>query len=150
MKTGEVFQSTLGTPMYRAPEMFSSDGYTDQIDLYATGIMLYIMTYGDYARNEYGNIVFHSKGKERETIVFPSNDKIDPKLIDLIKQLTQYDCNKRLTWEQFYLHPFVQQLNPKELRFPTPQEFSLNNSKTLSSSAENDSNSDDDDSLFDF
>lgn len=40
---GEKYQKLVGSLNYMAPEMFESQGYNEKIDLWACGIMLFLM-----------------------------------------------------------------------------------------------------------
>ena len=42
----EVLKNRCGTPGYMAPEIFSSKGYTDKVDIFSAGIILYTMLNG--------------------------------------------------------------------------------------------------------
>jgi len=42
--TRQVTNSQLGTPLYMAPEIFAGEPYTEKVDHYALGAILYLMT----------------------------------------------------------------------------------------------------------
>lgn len=39
-KAGETFETAIGCPQYRAPEMFESDRYTTAVDIWTLGVMM--------------------------------------------------------------------------------------------------------------
>ena len=124
--------TNLGTMSYKAPEMFTSNGYTDNIDLYALGVILYMMTFGYFPKTETGEYIdFESKSIEYHKIDIPQDDSIDPDLYDLIVKLLILDPDHRMTWEQFYNHEYIENLGLQDLVRPTEKEFNLFKSSTF-------------------
>jgi serine/threonine protein kinase len=39
--TNKEMLTLTGTPLYRAPEMFTGGGYDERVDLWALGVMIY-------------------------------------------------------------------------------------------------------------
>ena len=132
MKTGELLNTHVGSANYQAPEMFTKDGYTDKVDLYATGITLYMMAYGDFAKDINGNYLdFEDTDKKIDQICIPKDPTVDPDLIDLLGKLTEFDSKERITWRKFYFHPYVCQLSDEQLRRPSEEEFDLHKSFSM-------------------
>ena len=50
-----LLQTQVGTPYYKAPEIYEQKGYSDNVDLWSLGILLFQMVRGDipfHARSE--------------------------------------------------------------------------------------------------
>lgn len=56
-----------GTPLYAAPERFEAGTYTEQIDMWAAGIVLYMMITGDHPFDIRRNKRFDEEHAVRET-----------------------------------------------------------------------------------
>ncbi|KAL7712170.1 Protein kinase domain containing protein [Entamoeba marina] len=100
------------TPLFAAPEFLRHTPYSAKSDLYSIGVCLYILTTCMYP---FGNTKaqFYQQMMEMKTVTFPqyfllNNDY--SMIIDLIKQLMVHDEEKRISWEQFYAHPYMLQI----------------------------------------
>ena len=96
-----------GTPIYMAPEIFIKNQYDRRADLWSIGVMMYYMCFKDYPYDIKGNMfslpknqiinIFNKKKKK------DANDKL---LDDLLNKLLTYDPDKRITWNEYLIHPF--------------------------------------------
>lgn len=104
----ESMLTPCGTPGYVAPEVLKSEPYGPEVDLWSTGVILYIMLcgfppfYDETAAGLYAQI----KGGKYS---FPSPywDNITPEAKDLVTQLLTVDPKKRATSDQVLAHPWV-------------------------------------------
>ena len=71
---------------------------SDKNDIWDLGILIYYMLFKEYPYNEYHKI---KSEKELKTI----NDK---KLDNLIKRMLVININERISWEEYFEHPFFQ------------------------------------------
>ena len=105
-KRREQICSTVGTPDYIAPEVLLRSPYTQSVDFWSLGSIMYEMLFGsppfldDTPRATALRIV-----KWRQTLVFPPEPPVSAEAIDLIKHLL---CNfeDRLNFEGIKNHPF--------------------------------------------
>ena len=110
----------LGTPGYMAPEILigEDDDYTDKSDLFSIGAMMYQFYFNSYPFDP------HVKNKKKEVLKKNYNTKKnedceDKILDDLLNKLLEYDPDKRISWEEYFAHPFfnhnkgVEDLNKK-------------------------------------
>jgi len=100
--------TACGTPFYVAPEIVLGEGYDFQIDLWASGVILYILLSGKlpYAAEREpdlyqliidNNLVFKS----------PQFDSVSDIAKDLIRKLIVSNPEDRLTASQALGHPFI-------------------------------------------
>lgn len=105
-----TLRTACGSPSYVAPEVLSRsyDGYTDEVDLWSAGVILYILLCGFppfysedtaelYAQIQQGRFDFPS----------PYWDHISDGAKDLIQHLLVVDPNNRLSAVQALQHPWI-------------------------------------------
>ena len=90
-KNGETMSEQLGTPQYAAPEIFEEKPYTNKVDLWSTGVVLYNMVKGTQPfTGQIENIKEQVLNKEVDYNGFKNT-----KLKDLCKNLLERDPDKR-------------------------------------------------------
>ena len=92
-KNDEFMTEQIGTPNYSAPEIFEDKPYTNKVDIWATGIVLYNMINGmqPFSSNE-KTLMDQVLHREIDYSGFSNNN-----LRDLCKNLLERDSSKRLT-----------------------------------------------------
>ena len=92
-KNFEFMTEQIGTPNYSAPEIFEDKPYTNKVDIWATGIVLYNMINGmqPFSSNE-KTLMDQVLHREIDYSGFSNNN-----LRDLCKNLLERDSSKRLT-----------------------------------------------------
>ncbi|KAK6490533.1 serine/threonine-protein kinase DCLK3-like isoform X1 [Huso huso] len=110
MEVTEPIFTVCGTPTYVAPEILSEKGYGLQVDMWATGVILYILLCGFPP--------FRSLERDQEELfeiiqlgeyefLSPYWDNISDGAKDLISKLLVVDEHKRYTAQQVLQHPWV-------------------------------------------
>lgn len=98
-------ETCLGTDFYKAPEIGKPNSdYNEKVDLWSLGIVIYQLIF----------FVVNFNKNEAELIlnnihvgnIVPYGFKISDSLFDLLNKLLQTDPNKRLTWYEYFQHPF--------------------------------------------
>ena len=129
-------QTMCGTPYYMAPEIMQNKQYLSKADLWSVGIIMYEMAYGKYPYKDV-NGPFDLRDKiEKIDIQYPrfpeetSND-LSEDAVDLMTGLLQKDPSMRMSWEEFFTHPWLNPdlhtsslLSPKKTIRPAPPTIS--------------------------
>lgn len=96
-----------GTTQFCAPECYDQDSFSGYlVDVYALGVTLYIMIYGDlpfYSDNinELIDMICDAEVKYPESI--PTSKELN----DLLRQMLEKDPNKRITVGGIINHPWL-------------------------------------------
>lgn len=103
--------STVGTPDYIAPEVFSQRGYGQECDWWSLGVIMYECLcgyppfYSDEPMSTCRKIV-----NWRKTLEFPKDMRISSAAKDLIKRMV-CDVKDRLTFDEIMKHPFFKSVD---------------------------------------
>ena len=102
--------SICGSPLYMAPEIVNDDdGYNSKIDLWSTGVVMYQMLFGETPFNASTHFEL-IKTINNNDINFPNND-LSNHCLDLLKNLLIKNPNLRISWDNFFNHPFFNDLS---------------------------------------
>ena len=113
----DITATKLGTPITMAPEILMNRAYTSKVDLWSIGVIIYHLLFKDLpfkGRNE-GMIlqnILHNN--------IPRNPT-DQLLNDLIHRLLVVDPKKRITWKDYFAHPFFGN-TPRYIEVPEQEE----------------------------
>uniref|UniRef100_A0A665VXB7 non-specific serine/threonine protein kinase n=1 Tax=Echeneis naucrates TaxID=173247 RepID=A0A665VXB7_ECHNA len=105
--TEPVF-TICGTPTYVAPEILCETGYGVAVDVWALGVILYILLCGfpPFLKGEKYKIIKYV-GPKIYVLTNIHTSMYNPFCIGLVRALLQPDPTVRLTAEQTLLHPWV-------------------------------------------
>ena len=87
--------SLIGTPAFIAPEILLNEGYSNKCDLFSIGMTLYSLYWKNLNLDNFNYVI----KKIEENLA----------LDDLIRKLLVADPNKRITWNEYFEHPFFKQ-----------------------------------------
>jgi len=108
-----TFRRLCGSPLYMAPEILLSGSYNKRSDLWSIGIVLFEFLFGHHPfktiRN-FSDLVAYVR--ENVDIKLPpdskpKNTEISEECLDLLRNLLIADPQKRITWENFFHHPWL-------------------------------------------
>ncbi len=123
------FSSIAGTLNYMAPEILSKEKYGYECDMWSLGIIIYILYFGvhPYSGITAPAILNQIKGFKQQSL----KKSGDPDFDNLIRQLLIAEPKERLTWKNYFQHPFFtkrQKENPKTTKpteIPKPNEIRI-------------------------
>ncbi|KAM6981401.1 serine/threonine-protein kinase ULK3 [Aplochiton taeniatus] len=101
-------QSALrGSPLYMAPEMVCRRQYDSRVDLWSVGVILFEALFGraPFASRSFAEL--EDKIRSDRPIELPPGARVSRDCRDLLLCLLERDPNTRLTFAQFFSHPFV-------------------------------------------
>uniref|UniRef100_A0A8C7WDG7 non-specific serine/threonine protein kinase n=1 Tax=Oncorhynchus mykiss TaxID=8022 RepID=A0A8C7WDG7_ONCMY len=101
-------QSALrGSPLYMAPEMVCRRQYDSRVDLWSVGVILYETLFGraPFASRSYAEL--EEKIRSDKPIELPAGARVSRNCRDLLLRLLDRDPDTRLTFTQFFSHPWV-------------------------------------------
>ncbi|NWQ86183.1 ULK3 kinase, partial [Burhinus bistriatus] len=96
-----------GSPLYMAPEMVCRQQYDARVDLWSVGVILYEALFGrpPFASRSFTEL--EEKIRSDRAVELPSRPLLSPECRDLLGQLLERDPLKRISFERFFAHPFV-------------------------------------------
>ena len=92
----------LGTPATMAPEIMKNQKYDYKADLWSVGVIIYQLHFKALPYNGVNEEIILNKIKNK----VPYKEPEDPQLKDLINKLLVEDPSKRLSWDEYFNHPF--------------------------------------------
>ncbi|XP_035381015.1 serine/threonine-protein kinase ULK3 isoform X2 [Electrophorus electricus] len=101
-------QSSLrGSPLYMAPEMVCRRQYDSRVDLWSVGVILYEALFGraPFASRSYTEL--EEKIRSDRAIELPPGARVSRDCRDLLLRLLDRDPDSRISFDEFFLHPFV-------------------------------------------
>lgn len=106
---GKHFYGFAGTPGYLSPEVLRKDPYSYAVDVWACGVILYILLVG-YPPfwDDDQSKMFEQIKKGKFSYPSPEWDTVTASAKELINALLTMDQNKRLTAENALKHPWIQ------------------------------------------
>ncbi|XP_052328261.1 serine/threonine-protein kinase DCLK3 [Oncorhynchus keta] len=111
MVVTEPIFTVCGTPTYVAPEILSETGYGLPVDLWALGVILYVLLCGFppfRSRVRDQGELFQMIREAHLTFLSPYWDDISDGARGLVRALLQVDPTERLTAAQTLMHPWIQ------------------------------------------
>lgn len=102
----ELLETLCGSPMYMAPEILFHQKYNVKTDLWSIGVILYEMVYGKYPYTAKTTVDLIREVKSNK-IEFLKSTKVSAQCIDLMQRLLKKDPILRITWQEFFEHPWI-------------------------------------------
>ncbi|KAJ0582581.1 putative protein kinase Group-Pl-3 family [Helianthus annuus] len=109
-------ETLCGSPLYMAPEIMQLHKYDAKADLWSVGAILFQLVTGRTPFTGNNQIQLHQNIMKSTELQFPPDVKdLSPECIDLCRKLLRQNPVERLTFEEFFTHPFFTQTKPNEL-----------------------------------
>ena len=104
----ELADTLCGSPLYMAPEILQSQKYDAKADLWSVGTILYELVVGRPPFNGSNHVVL-LQNIERHEAKIPDQiaRHLSPACIDLIYSLLKRNPVQRISFEEFFSHPFL-------------------------------------------
>eukprot|EP00731_Ephydatia_muelleri_P015693 Em0009g117a len=99
--------SFRGSPLYMAPEIMLSQHYDAKVDLWSVGVILYEALFGaaPFACSTLEEL--HERVLDPRPVEIPAVPVVTEQCRHLLQCLLERDPDKRITFEDFFNHPFV-------------------------------------------
>ncbi|KAJ8533934.1 hypothetical protein K7X08_007258 [Anisodus acutangulus] len=112
-----VLAETLcGSPLYMAPEIMQLQKYDAKADLWSVGAILFQLVTGKTPFTGNNQIQLLQNIVKSTKLQFPLDAKnLNPHCVDLCQKLLRRNPVERLTFEEFFNHPFLAQKQLDEL-----------------------------------
>ena len=99
----------LGTPATMAPEIMMGLPYNAKSDLWSIGSMMYQLHFKQIPYQGFSEQQILRKIQSN----YPRKQPSDPQLKDLLNKIFVLDPNKRISWDEYFNHPFFNVANDK-------------------------------------
>ena len=117
-----------GSPLYMAPELLEEKSYTEIVDIWAIGMILYEMIYGEHPYNECKDLDDLREFSKKDIIIPPKNNRnkeVSDDCIDLMKRMLNKEEKDRITLSNLFKHPWIKdtlQINYKIINHSIKEE----------------------------
>ena len=91
------------TPLTMAPEILKSENYAFKSDIWSLGIIIYFILNKEYPFNGKNEMLLYDDIMTDKKFKLSSNDE---KLNDLIIKMLKININERISWDDYFNHPF--------------------------------------------
>ncbi|KAL7718340.1 Protein kinase domain containing protein [Entamoeba marina] len=107
----DELETLAGTPIFAARGIILREPYSDKSDLFSLGICLYYLTTSSLP---FDVKIYKEEMRNKAPIKFPLKfqAKEYESIVDLIKKLTEYEEDERISWDEFYEHPYMKSIKP--------------------------------------
>ena len=113
----DITATKLGTPITMAPEILMNRAYTSKADLWSIGVIIYHLLFKDLPFKGRNEVMILQNILQNN---IPRNPT-DQLLNDLIHRLLVVDPKKRITWKDYFAHPFFGN-TPRYIEVPEQEE----------------------------
>lgn len=108
LKNDEMCNSVRGSPRYMAPEILLGQQYNASVDLWSIGVIIYECLFNSAPYNcQSTQQLVESFSKNAVKISIPKNNSLSNDCCDLLQRLLEKDTRKRISFENFFNHPFI-------------------------------------------
>ena len=98
--------TTVGTLVYMSPEILKREKYNYKCDLWSLGVIIYRLKFvkSPFSGQSETALISNINNFNNKSLKKTGNEELD----DLIKKLLEKDYEKRLSWEEYFDHPFFE------------------------------------------
>lgn len=102
-----LMKTLCGSPGFMAPEILFHYKYNNKSDLWSLGMIVYHLIYKAHPYDPVSNIVELTHKIKNVKITYPYRRDVSDDCISLIKSLLVINPLKRISWNDFYRHPWI-------------------------------------------
>jgi len=102
-----IAETHCGSPLYMAPEILKLQKYTSKADLWSVGAILYTAISGQPPFPAKNHIELIRFVEQKKKIEFSPDIIVSKECISLIESLLQQDPVNRISWEEYFVHPWI-------------------------------------------
>ena len=102
-----------GTPITMAPEILNGENYSFKSDIWSLGIIIYFMLNKKYPYNGKNEVTLLKDINSGKKLKLSNDDKLN----DLINKMLKININERISWDEYFNHPFFNQDNIQLFKF---------------------------------
>jgi len=99
--------TVCGSPLYMAPEIYQKIGYTESVDVWSLGMILYEMIFGKHPLNDYVDPKSLANSVINDDICIPENSYISKTCLNLLKKMLKRKDIDRITIEELFSHKWI-------------------------------------------
>ncbi len=115
----ELADTLCGSPLYMAPEILQSHKYDAKADLWSVGTILYELVVGRPPFNGSNHVaLLHNIERHEAKIPEQIAKHLSPACVDLIYSLLKRNPVQRISFEEFFNHPFLAATSPLAATIP--------------------------------
>lgn len=108
-------ETLCGSPLYMAPEIMQLQKYDAKADLWSVGVILFQLVTGRTPFTGNDQMQLLQNIVKSTELQFPSdNQNLSPECKDLCQKLLRRSPVERLTFEEFFNHPFLFRKQPEQ------------------------------------
>ena len=100
------FSTHVGNLLIMAPEILKMEPYNEKCDLWSLGVNIYQLYTKKIPYNSTFEMGILKEIKEKKQSVLDIIPEEDALLKDLLSKLLVEDPEKRISWEEYFAHPF--------------------------------------------
>ena len=101
-----------GNLSFIAPEILKGEELNERVDLWSLGVIIYVLYFKKYPyESNNKNELLNDIKNNGQNLLEKTNDS---ELNDLMSKLLIEDPSKRITWEEYFNHPFFKNKNLKD------------------------------------
>jgi len=114
----------IGVPsMTVPPEILNGENYNFKSDIWSLGIIIYFMLNKEYPYNGLNELLLFKDINSGKRLKLSNDDKLN----DLINKMLKINYNERISWDEYFNHPFFNQNNFDKFKFNCDEHSKLIN-----------------------
>jgi len=103
----KLMNTICGSPLYMSPEIIAHKDYNTKSDLWSIGIIMYQLIFAIHPYQGCRNMDDLTRMvSTTKPITYPSNPPVDTLTMDLLQSLLNKNCHDRISWDEFFDHPW--------------------------------------------